>query len=222
MQVQRKTEIAKQAIMKACKTCSGNGCRDCASRVERVTHYARASIPVKYWNLSLDTFQGDANFKEFITNQLKPEVIHNMYAECKSYAFAGRFGVGKTFGACEILKGVQTVGYTAKYTTMNEIVDMVTSKEERYEFKQTLLLSDFLVIDEFDGRYIPTSEVGKEVFGTNLEGIVRARFQNMLPIIICTNNSSVEDVFDGTFKQTLGSLFSENITHIPVGGVDLR
>jgi DNA replication protein DnaC len=134
----------------------------------------------------------------------------------------GVHGLGKTFGACEILKGAMAKKYTCKYTTMSEIVDMIISKD--YEFKTHLLHSDFLVIDEFDSRYIPTSDRGKDVFGSNLENIIRTRFQNDMPIIFCTNNTNgMQEIFDDTFQQTFKSLFAEsNLISISVGGTDLR
>ena len=205
--------------MNACPTCKGNGCRDCIRKVEKINAYSAACIPVAYWGYNLQSFQGDANFKGFVENLTK--TVEAVYNEGNSYAFVGRHGVGKTFGACEVLKAAITHGYTAKYTTMSEIVDLIISKD--IEFKMALLHSDFLVIDEFDSRFIPTTDRGKETFGANLENIIRTRFQNRMPIIFCTNNSSINDVFDDTFKQTFNSLFAEsNITSVAVGGIDLR
>jgi len=221
MVIQKKIEAAKQALKDACLTCKGHGCRDCVKKVECINVWANAGIPNAYWTYTLQSFSGDQAYKIRLEALLKtPE---DMYNDGKLYAFTGKYGVGKTFGACEILKTVLARGYVGRYTTMSEIVDMVMSKEERFDFKQSLLLSDFLVIDEFDSRYIPTSDRGKDVFGSTLENIIRTRIQHKLPTIFCTNNASLDDVFDGTFEQTFDSLFSiRNVVSIPVGGVDLR
>lgn len=219
MRITRKAELARKIIMDACLVCKGQGCKSCAQKVERVNVLSGSCIPVAYWDYEFKTFKGDDNFKAHLENYIKS--IDKLYNEGKSLALVGRHGVGKTFGACEILKTAISHRYTAKYTTMSEIVDMILFKD--YEFKAALLHSDFLVIDEFDSRYIPTSDRGKETFGANLENIIRTRFQNKMPVIFCTNNSSLNDVFDDTFKQTFDSLFAEsNITVIAVGGVDLR
>ena len=222
MQAEKKQLIARKAIMDACQTCKGQGCRDCAARVESINAWSTAGIPVSYWDYSLQTFAGDLDFKRRVESMANN--IDKLYTIGKSFAFIGVHGVGKTFGACEVLKAALTKNYTVRYTTMNEIVDMVTAKEDRYEFKQGLLLADFIVLDEFDSRYIPTTDRGKEMFGTNLEYIIRTRLQNKLPIIFCTNNTSgLSDVFDGAFEMTFSSLFSKsNIIDIVAGGGDLR
>jgi DNA replication protein DnaC len=221
MVVQKKIEAAKQAIMNACATCRGQGCRVCAKKVERVNVWANAGIPVAYWTYSLQTFTGDAAYKTKLESLLKS--VDAIYDSGKLYAFTGKYGVGKTFGACEILKNALARGYVGRYTTMSEVVDMIMAREERFDFKQSLLLSDFIVVDEFDSRYIPSTDRGKDVFGSTLENIIRSRLHHKLPIIFCTNNSSLGEVFDGTFEQTFDSLFSaNNVVNIPVGGVDLR
>lgn len=221
MQIQRKTEAAKKEIMNACATCFGNGCRECASKVECINAWSKAGIPVAYWHYDMQTFKGDNAFRLRLIELVN--TIEKVYADGKSIAMTGKYGVGKTFGACELLKTFILRGYTAKYTTMSEIVDMVLAKDDRYVFKMALLQSDIICIDEFDSRYVPTTERGKDMFGANLENIIRTRFQNKLPILFCTNNSSLDDVFDGTFQQTFSSLFAEsNLINLPVGGVDLR
>lgn len=221
MQIQKKIEAAKKAITQTCATCKGFGCRDCVKRVECINVWANAGIPNLYWGYTLQSFNGDQAYKTRLEDLIKnPDEI---YSYGKLYAFTGKYGVGKTFGACEVLKGALAKGYVGKYTTMSEVVDMVMSKEERFDFKQSLLLSDFLVIDEFDSRYIPATDRGKDVFGSTLENIIRTRLQHNLPTIFCTNNASLDEVFDGTFQQTFDSLFSaKNVVNIPVGGVDLR
>jgi len=224
MRVIRKAELARKAIMDACSTCNGHGCRECMQKVERVNILSAACIPVAYWNYTLKGFKGDDKFKDNIEKYVRS--LDELYTDGKSLAIAGRHGVGKTFAACEILKAAMTLRYVAKYTTMSEIIDRIISKD--YEFKTSLLHSDFLVIDEFDSRYIPTSDHGKEVFGTSLENIIRTRIQNKLPIIFCTNNlAGLSDIFDDptftTFAGTFKSLFAEsNLITISANGVDLR
>lgn len=221
MQATKKQELVKKEIMNACTSCRGHGCKTCAAKVERINLLANAGIPVKYWQYELDTFPGDENFKAYLTSILTK--INELYKGGMSIALTGKYGVGKTFGACSILKKALTNGYTCKYTTISEIINMVFAKTESFDFKYALLNVDFLCIDEFDARFIPTADRGKEVFGVNLEDVIRTRLQNELPIIFCTNNSHLSEVFDGTFGLAFNSLFSDsNVKHIAVGGVDLR
>ncbi len=221
MQSAKKQEISRREIMGACPGCKGHGCRECAAKVERINAWSNAGIPVRYWDYKIDTFLGNEFFKKYLVDTCSK--IDMLYKDGNSIAFTGKHGVGKTFGSCEILKKALISGYTARYTTMSEIVDMVISREERFDFKYALLNCDILALDEFDSKYVPTTDRGKELFGTNLENIIRTRFQNALPIIFCTNNSHLAEVFDGTFGLSFDSLFADsNVSHVVVGGVDLR
>jgi DNA replication protein DnaC len=217
----RKREIAKKSLMDSCNTCKGLGCRECAASVERINVLAKANIPAAYWNYSLSTFNGNPIFKAQIEELVQN--IESMYNSGKSIVFTGPHGIGKTFGGIEILKAAMAQKMDVFYTTMNEVIDSVLSKEGRYGFKQMMISSAYLMLDEVDSRFVPTSDLGKDVFGANIENIIRCRLQNNLPMIICSNNSSLLNVFDGSFKQTFNSLFSSrSFTYIPVGGVDLR
>lgn len=222
MHLEKKQELLKQSVMANCNTCKGFGCVDCARQVEIINIYSLASIPIAYWDYTMSGFNGDKVFFDILKSYVAN--IKGLYLEGKSLVFAGRHGVGKTFGAITLLKIALKNDLMGYYTTMNEIIDVALSKDSgKYNFKHILLETDLLVIDEMDSRFIPSSDLGKEIFGSNLESIVRTRFQNKLPIIFCTNNSSLKEVFDGTFEQTFSSLFSnKNIITIPVGGIDLR
>lgn len=221
MQIQRKQEIAKKAIMDACLTCNGQGCRDCAAQVERINVLSNAGIPVAYWDYSLKSFAGDEKFKQKIIELASS--VDKIYSIGKSIVLMGPLGIGKTFGGIEILKSAVVRGHTILYTTIHEIIDMLLSKEDRYNFKNLLLNSQYVMIDEFDTRHMPSTEYAKEIFGENLESIIRSRFQNKLPIIFSTNNSSMENMFDGPFREVFNSLFTKNnLIIIPVGGKDLR
>lgn len=219
MQILKKQEAAKQLIKNACIECHGYGCHICAPKLEAINRWSTASIPMLYWDLSSITFLGDNNFKNKVEEyKLK---INTLYNFGKSYAFVGGFGVGKTWGATEILKKACAQNYSAKYTTMQECIDTLISREG-YLFRKELLEADFICIDEVDSRFLPNSENGKELFATHMENIIRTRFQHKLPIFFCSNNNSLNEIFDGLFGQAFSSLFAENLITIPVGGVDLR
>jgi DNA replication protein DnaC len=220
MQIVKKQEIVKQEIMRQCKTCAGYGCRDCASNVERVNVMANAGIPVEYWMYSLDNFNGDNEYKNKI-NELASN-IHTIYTNGSILVFTGSLGVGKTFGACELLKAGLFNGLTGKFTTLTEMIDNILNKGESYKFKAELLNYDVLIIDEVDTRHIPLSKNAQDIFGDNLEYILRTRKQNKLPTIFCSNNDDLSNTFDGVFGQVFSSLFASNIIHIPVRGKDLR
>lgn len=222
MQILRKLEAAKKAIMSACNTCKGHGCRDCIKKVESINVWADAGIPVLYWDLNINTFNGDAHFKNTVKNILSD--IDKLYNNGDILVFSGSHGTGKTWAGAEILKFAASNKYTIQYASMSEIVTILLSKDyDKYSFNHKLLYSDIIFIDEVDGRFMPSSENGMNIFGAMIENIVRTRIQNKLPILLATNNSQINDVFDGSFKKTFSSLFSlKNLINIPVGGTDLR
>src|SRR6266702_8321354 len=112
MQIAKKQTIAKQEIMRQCQTCKGYGCKDCANKVERINIMANAGIPVRYWSYSLETFIGDEEYKRKLTQQIND--IGKLYTEGTNIIFTGSIGVGKTFGACELLKSNLFNGMTGR------------------------------------------------------------------------------------------------------------
>lgn len=219
MEIQRKVEIVKKSIQEKC-ACQGYGCAQCAAKVERVLLYSSAGIPNEYWRYAMSSYDGDEHFKTFVTTKMNN--IDDMYNVGQSYAFVGNLGVGKTFGSCEILKAGLVNKYDCCYTFMTEVVDMITNRETRFAFKQRIQSCDFLVIDEFDRRHVPHSDVGAEMFGATIESIIRMRFHHKLPTLFCSNSSTIQDVFTGIFGETFNSLFTGNVKEILVSGKDLR
>tara|TARA_B100000131_G_scaffold322298_1_gene375750 strand:+ start:131 stop:805 length:675 start_codon:yes stop_codon:yes gene_type:complete len=218
---QKKIDRAKDKIRKECALCDKLGCETCLGKIARIDKYASANIPMNYWNLSFKNFSGDLNFKKKIKNILKD--IDAFYDNGKSLMFAGGLGTGKTYTACCILKIGITSGYTGAYTTMADIVAKILSSEvDGSKYYNYLLSKDFLVIDEFDSRWIFPSEKSEQIFGSSLEYILRTRFQNNLPTILCSNNDNVDTIFGGYFARSFKSLRSEHIDLYFVAGKDQR
>lgn len=218
-----KTKInrVKQKIKENCKECVGTGCSICLSKMSRMDRYALSNIPVEYWNLSFKDFSGDSKFKNLI--RLKIENISDLYDNGKSFMFSGGLGTGKTYTACCILKIAVTSGYTGLYTTMAGVVANMLSKEvDTAKYYNELLEKDFLVIDEFSSHWIFPSEKAEQLFGTSLEYVLRTRFQNQLPTILCSNNDDVDQIFGGFFAKSFKSLRSHHIELYVVGGKDFR
>jgi len=218
-----KTKInrVKQKIKENCKECVGTGCSICLSKMSRMDRYALSNIPVEYWNLSFKDFSGDSKFKNLI--RLKIENISDLYDNGKSFMFSGGLGTGKTYTACCILKRAIASGYTGLYTTMADVVANMLSREiDTAKYYNELLDKDFLVIDEFSSHWIFPSEKAEQLFGTSLEYVLRTRFQNQLPTILCSNNDDVDQIFGGFFAKSFKSLRSHHIELYVVGGKDFR
>ena len=216
-----KLKRLKLKVTKECKACSGSGCSDCLSKADRISKYSECGIPVEYWMLSFKNFSGDNHFKEIIKKDI--ENILDFYDSGLSYLFSGNLGTGKTYAACCLLKVAALSGFSCHYTTMAEAVNTIlSSSTDSKKYFSMLISQDFLVIDEFDSRWIFPSEKTEQVFGSSLEYILRTRFQNQLPTILCSNNDDVDQILGGYFAKTFKSLRSKYVKVIYVGGKDFR
>lgn len=215
-----KVERIKNQIVATCKECGGAICAKCELKSSRIEKYSEANIPVGYWLLPFKNFKGDKNFNDIIKEKLKD--INRVYDQGKSMLFVGNLGTGKTFAASSILKMAIVSGYTARYTTMADIVSAVTSGAQSSSYISDLMGYDFLVIDEFDARWIFPSEKAEHMFGSILENLLRNRFQNQLPTVLCSNTEDPDQILTGQFAKAFKSLRSQHLDVIYVGGKDFR
>ena len=208
----------KQKIYEEC-SCKIGSCLSCQKRSSRIDRYAIAGIPTIYWNSSFKDFIGDQNFASLFREKLKD--INKLYDDGSSMILVGSLGVGKTYSICCLLKLAIVSDYSSIYTTMADIINKVI-KDNSGEYLQSLLEADFLAIDELDPRWIFPSEKSEQLFGSTMEHLLRSRFQNGLPTIMCSNADDVDKIFAGHFGRTFRSLRSQHIEVLYVGGKDQR
>lgn len=219
------------SIIKSCEICNKNFknenisdglCQKCAIINVAYNRYAESNIPIEYWDLKMDLdFKGYAPLKskyDYIVSDLK-----KVYFEGTSICFAGSHGLGKTMTVCCILKKASQKGFTCLYTTLSDVVNAMIQSESNDKFlcRRELVMVDFLVIDEFDSRFI-SSENSADLFASVLENIFRTRSQNRLPTFMCTNSPNIIETFNGPLKQSLSSLMSGHLKMFPVFGEDFR
>lgn len=180
--------------------------------------YFEANIPVKYWGLEMDVhFTGDESLLEEYHRLTKD--IENIYKAGESVCFAARYGVGKTFCATNILKRALEKGYSGLYLNLNDIVSVMKSGES-YVARKELITTDFLVVDEFDPRYMG-SDQASDFYGRMLEDVLRNRSQNRLPLFLCSNHQDPVRAFGGEIQESVKSLWNY-VEVIPVLGKDYR
>jgi len=169
----------------------------------------------------MKSFQGEAKLKEKYYEIIKD--LPGIYTKGMSLCFAGLHGVGKSSVVTNIIKTSTLKGYSGLYTTLSDIVSTMLSKEEseKYIARRELTTVDFLVIDEFDSRFMPTDNAS-DLFGRTLENIFRTRSQNRLPTFMCTNSPNVVETFSGPIKQSIDSLMKGYVKVVPVFGEDFR
>jgi len=213
-----KLEFIKKKIKEKCP-CSGAGCGKCHGKVSRVSAYATAGIPVDYWMLAFKDFQGDKNFGNFVVDQIRD--IEGVYERGESFAFVGNLGTGKTYAASCMLKKALVSGFSGHYYNMDEVIRLSISNDHKNFFEEITNI-DFICIDEYDSRWVFPSERSETLFGQTMESILRHRFQNGMPTIICSNTPDITKVLSGDFSRTTESLFSKYMKVLYVAGKDFR
>lgn len=184
--------------------------------------YYESNIPVEYWNKTMEKdFIGDKNLlKEYnnYTNDLKHSFITG-----DSFLLAGAHGVGKSLTLSNILKKTSLKGYNCLYTTLSDVVHVLTKAppQEVYLARKELIQLDFLCIDEFDNRFMAT-ENAADLFARTLESIFRTRSQNKMPTLMCTNSPNILNAFNGPLKESIDSLLNGYMRQIIVFGDDFR
>lgn len=194
--------------------------KDGAVLVEAIYKYAQSNIPVDYWFREMSDFQGDKNLLA-VYNKISLD-IDKSYDDGVCFCFAGGHGRGKTMAASCILKRcIESGKYTALYVNLTDIINiMASSSQNDQNIKSTarkyLLSVDFLIIDEFDSRFMGTDNA-TDLFGRTLEPILRSRIQNKLPCILCTNNTNPDELFNGALQQSFKSLMKKFKTIFVIG-----
>lgn len=188
-----------------------------------INRYAESNIPVEYWGLKMDRdFIGDPRLLEKYSDYVSD--VKKSYISGNSICFAGSHGLGKTMTVTCILKKASQKGYSCLYTTLSDIVSVLTSNisgEEKYLARKELVMVDFLVIDEFDSRFMP-SDNAADLYARSLESVFRTRSQNKLPTLMCTNSPNVVESFNGPLKSSIDSLMKGYLKVFPVFGDDFR
>ena len=193
---------------------------ECVRALKLIDIMADSNIPVGYWFIKMKDFSGPQKFKEVVDNYMSN--IKDKFLDGESICFAGNQGTGKTMSSICILKKAIKNGFTAHYTTASDIMSEMTRYENNWAIRETLRTVDFLVIDELDSRFFP-SDAQKELFSSIYENIFRHRAHNLLPTIICTNETdSILNVFYGAATQSITSLNAQYLKVYPVVGLDFR
>lgn len=187
-----------------------------------INRYAESNIPIGYWFLKMERdFVGDPRLKtkyEEYTADIKASYVNG-----GSLCLKGSHGCGKTMTVTCILKKAAQKGYSCLYTTLSDIVGVMTSAsgEDRFLSRRELNLVDFLAIDEFDGRFFSTDNAA-DLYARSLEGIFRTRSQNNLPTLMCTNSPNVVESFHGPLKASIDSLMKGYTKEFAISGEDFR
>lgn len=176
------------------------------TKLTAINRYAESNIPIEYWTLKMERdFKGDPRLMAKYTDYVAD--VKQSYIIGDSICFAGGHGLGKTMTITCILKKATQKNYTCLYTTLSDIVTVLTSGggEDKFLARRELALVDFLAIDEFDPRFMP-SDNAADLYARTLEGVFRTRSSNKLPTLMGTNSPNPVESFAGSLKASIGSL----------------
>lgn len=130
-----------------------------------------------------------------------------------------QFGTGKTFLASMLAKRLLFLGVDVYFATLDEILDLYTaswrSETALAHFEERVRTCDVLFMDDI-GREHPGRT---DVVISMLDGVVRRRVANCLPIAVTTNLQKEELV---AYGPNLESLLRERMIMVEVEGVDKR
>ena len=215
----RKLERIKLKIVEKCTNCGGSGCSTCKAKCVRLQKYSDCKIPSFFWDKSIKKFAGNKILKSKIQDKLRD--LNDWYDEGSSLILVGGLGTGKSYVSCCCLKIAVTSGFSALYTSMVEVISKIISERDAV-YIEKIMNVDFLVVDEFDSRWIFPSDKSEQMFSANMEYVLRTRFQNGLPTIICSNTSNIDEVLKGYHSKAFSSLKSKYAETIYIPGGDLR
>lgn len=218
----KKLELLQRQLKDNCENCNGKGCQVCSVKISRYGIYARAEIPADYWPLSFKrNFYGDKNFGRLIQSKIK--TIKEVYTKGESFIFVGNLGTGKTFGATTLLKAALLSDFSGKYVHMTDIISNILSPSvDSKVYMEELISIDFLLVDEFDTRFIAPSDKAEAFVGKTMEHILRNRFQNGMPTFLCSNVRNVDQILTGDFGRAFSSLRAKYTKTVLVAGKDFR
>lgn len=191
-------------------------------KLTAINRYAESNIPIEYWTLKMENdFYGDKNLLKKYDDYVLD--LKQSYISGNSICFAGLHGLGKTMTISCILKKASQKGYSCLYTTLSDIVNVLTqaSGEDKFIARRELTMVDFLAIDEFDSRFMP-SDNAADLYARTLENVFRTRSQNKLPTLMSTNSPNIVESFHGPLKQSVDSLMKGYLKVFPVMGEDFR
>jgi DNA replication protein DnaC len=169
----------------------------------------------------MNDFRGAPRLKEIYDSVASD--LQGVSSKGMSICLAGTHGCGKTMTVTNIIKIASIKGFLCLYTTLSDIVSILLSNEidDKYIARKELINVDYLVIDEFDTRFM-ASEQASDLFGRTVEGVFRTRSQNRLPTFFCTNSPNISEAFQGSIKDSLSSLMKGYVKNVIVIGDDFR
>lgn len=195
-----------------CSICKGSGYKgefvcECILLCELDWKLAKAGVPIKFWDLDLKDFQNNDVIKE----KANTYCSHLNVALNKGIGvyLGGDSGTGKSFIASTIIKKALGNGYSARYTSLPEIVNLIGNNwgnaEEQDLFREEVIRAEFLAIDKIGNDIESRASIDNAI-----EALFEERVNNQLVTILISSKTK-EDLSETVSKpnRILYDLFKD-------------
>jgi len=197
---------ARLAIVYGCKLCRGrdSSCA-CHGRLRVEVEAFEACVPRDFWKV----VPGDIHHnKAAFDDTVRPYCDKLRIARAKGYGLLllGDNGVGKSVFSSYVLTRAIAIGYTAYYTTLPRLDhELKRGFNDRVaaDRLREMLTSDFVALDEMGKEHF---KGGDSYMRTQVERILKDRYDDGMPTLIATNASARE--LKKVYGATLASILT--------------
>lgn len=196
---------ARVEYLDGCPKCQGVDLDcSCWKRYNEAIQLYQACIPRDFWTY---TPADVSHNREVFTEVVEPYMQRLSRALRGGYGLmlTGDNGVGKSMFMCLVLRKAIARGFSTYYTTMLSLdhdIKRGFSKPEVQERLEWYLTSDFVAIDELAKEQF---KAGDSFTRTQVERILKSRFENSMPTLLATNASleELEKIYGSTLTSIL-------------------
>ena len=212
---------ARKEHLDRCAVCRGvDVTHSCWESYNKAIRMYEACIPMDFWDFEPEHVEGNVEqFKSIV----QPYMSKMGTALNRGYGLMllGDNCVGKTLFNCIVLKhAVLRRGFSAYYTTMLDLDHNIKRGFNKPHLQDRLdwyLTSDFLAIDELGKEQFKS---GDSFMRTQVERILKRRFEDSMPTLIGTNASM--DELEQIYGATLSSILVGKYTLVQMDPGDFR
>lgn len=211
---------AREQYLNRCPKCRGLNVEcSCWGEYNRALKMFEACIPRDFWDYTEDDVHSNLDaFNEVV----KPYISKLNKALRGGYGlmFLGDNGVGKSMFMNLVLRAVIERGFTAYYTTLLDLDHHIKRGFNDREIQDRLdwyLTSDFVALDELGKEQF---KAGDSFARTQVERILKRRFEDSRPTLIATNASL--DELEKMYGATMSSILQGKYQQVAMDPGDYR
>lgn len=219
-QVKDYTAEARAEFLDRCKKCGGlDVTHTCWDAYNLALRMFESCIPRDFWRYTPDDVH--SNVEQF--QQLVAPYIDRLSKALKGgygLMLLGDNGVGKTMFMCLVMAEAIRRGFSTYYTTLLDLDHHIKRGFNKPSIQDRLdwyLTSDFVALDELGKEQF---KAGDSFARTQVERILKRRFDDSMPTLIATNASL--DELEGIYGATLSSILTGKYTVVQMDPGDYR